>query len=121
VGRRGFHKKCTGTHYAELVFLRPMGSVSHVVHSCASGARNIDVLFFMIGWAWCGFHKNRRDTLRCTCVLHPVGSTDHVVNPSASGLENINALFFIISWDRYRFGKKRTGTCYTELVFWHLM
>jgi hypothetical protein len=32
-----FNKKRDGTHYIELRFLNPMGSVRHVVHCGASG------------------------------------------------------------------------------------
>jgi hypothetical protein len=43
------NKKRSGTHYAEPVFLHPVGSPGHVVHFGAYRARNFDTLFFMFG------------------------------------------------------------------------
>jgi hypothetical protein len=40
--------------------LHPVGSAGHVVHSGASMARNIEALFFMLGWDQYRFHKKAR-------------------------------------------------------------
>jgi hypothetical protein len=56
------HKKPVETRYVELVFLHPVGSVGHVVHSGVSGTQNADSLFFMLDWDQYGFHKKHAGT-----------------------------------------------------------
>jgi hypothetical protein len=56
--RCDFHKKRTGTRYAKLAFLQPMGFAGHLVLSDASRARNISTLFFMLEWDQYALHKN---------------------------------------------------------------
>jgi hypothetical protein len=92
--RCDFHKKRTGTRYAELVFSHSVGYVGHVVLFGASRLRNIDAPVFMLGWARCDFHKMCTAT-RYTKLefLHLMGSTGHVVYCVAFGARNIDALF----------------------------
>jgi hypothetical protein len=70
-----FHKKRAKAHYVELVFLLPVGSAGHVVLSGAYGPQNVDALFFMLGWGWCGLQKKHAGTRYAELVFfHPVVS-----------------------------------------------
>jgi NADPH-dependent curcumin reductase CurA len=55
--RCSLHKKRGRTRYVKLLFLYPMGSVGHIVHSSPSEMRNGDALFFMLGWDQYEFDK----------------------------------------------------------------
>jgi hypothetical protein len=53
---------------------------------CASGARNIDALFFVLGWDRSGFHEKHIGTSYVELLfLHPMGYAGQVVHSGASG------------------------------------
>jgi hypothetical protein len=85
--RYGLNKKRDGTHYTKLVFLHTVRSVGQVVHSGASGVRNVTALFVTLGWdCTYRFYKKRTGTRYAELeFLHPVGFAGHVVHSSASG------------------------------------
>jgi hypothetical protein len=103
-------KKCTETHYVELVFLHPVGSAGHVVYSGGSVVQTVNVLFFMLEWDWYRFDKKGIETRYTEVVL---------LHSGISEARNVETLFFMFSWDRYRYDKKCVGTRYTKLVFLH--
>jgi hypothetical protein len=72
------------------------------VYSGASGAGNVNALFFMVGWDWCGFHKKLIGTSYVEHVfLHPAGYFGYILHSGASGARNVDALFFMLVWDWY--------------------
>jgi hypothetical protein len=64
------------------------------VCSGKAGVQNIDVLFFIPGWAHRGSHKKHVGTRYTELVfLQPVGSMGHVVQSTTSGAQNFDTLF----------------------------
>jgi hypothetical protein len=99
VGPVWFSQKCPETRHVELVFLHPARYANHVVHSTVSGTQNINALFFMLGWAWCGFHKKRAGTRYTEFVfLYPVRSIDHIVHSGVSGHETLTYYYSCIQF-----------------------
>jgi hypothetical protein len=100
------------------VFLHTTRSAGHIVHSSASEVQNINVLFFMAGWARCGFHKKRVGAQYAKLVfLTPMGSAGQLVLSQSSGAQNNDALFFMLRWARCSFHKKCVVTHNAKLVF----
>jgi hypothetical protein len=68
------------------MFLHPVGSTGHVVHSGASGAQNVDAIFFMLVRDWYSFHKKCAEARYAELVvLQSVQSVGHVLHSEASG------------------------------------
>jgi hypothetical protein len=61
--------------------------MGRVVHFGAPGARNVDVLFFMVRWDRYGLHTKRPETHYSELMfLHPVGYAGNVVHSLDSGV-----------------------------------
>jgi hypothetical protein len=88
-------KSALGHAVPNFCFLHPQRSAGNKVHSGASGAQNVDTLFFLLGWDQYGFEKKYIGTRYAELLfLHPVGSTGPVVPFGASGERIIDILFF---------------------------
>jgi hypothetical protein len=62
-----------------------MRSADNVVHFGASGARNIDALYFMLGLYRYGYDRKFVGTHYAEILFfHPIGSAGHVVHSGAS-------------------------------------
>jgi hypothetical protein len=81
----GVGKKHTGTCYAKLPFLHPVGSMGHVVHSGASRRETSTRYFYARVGPMQIPQKGHRIRYMKHVFLHPVGSVGHEVHCGASG------------------------------------
>jgi hypothetical protein len=96
-----------------LVFLHPMQYAGHMVHSGASGARNVDAIFFMFGCAQCGSQKMCRRTHYTELVfLNLARSMCHVVHSGASRAQT-SMQYFSSPSGPYVDQLKSVKCCYT--------
>jgi hypothetical protein len=95
------------------------GLAGHIVRCGASGVRNIDELFFMLWWAWCGSLKKLTWTHYVELVfLHPVQSVGHVVHSCVSGAQNIDTLFSCLVGPAVDSTKSVVGHVMSNLCFY---
>jgi hypothetical protein len=117
--RCGFHIMCVGTHYAELVFLHPVGIALYALHTGSSGAQNVITQFFMLGQNRYGFDKMvlGHITLNlCFCIWCDLWVTWCIQVHSGC---DVDAPFFKLESAQCPSHEKRVQTRYAKLVFLH--
>jgi hypothetical protein len=79
-------KSASGCVMPNLFFSHPEGSAGHIVHSGASGERNIDTLFFMLEWDQYGFDKKCITTRYAELLIfHPRSESSTQYFSSSAG------------------------------------
>jgi hypothetical protein len=94
--RYRFHEKHTGTRYVELVFLHPVGSTGHVVHSAHPGCETSEHYFSCLGGSGMDSKKAQWNTLRRTCVFTSGGICGHGEHSVCLGREMLVHYFFLL-------------------------
>jgi hypothetical protein len=95
--------------------LHPVGCVDHLLHCIVSSTQNVNALFFMLGW-----NRSALCSVRCTkhrrTIFHAWVGLVRIRKKRAE-----TSYVDLVSCIDYGFQKKHDGTCYTELVFLHLV
>jgi hypothetical protein len=114
-----YHKNSAGTRYTKLVFMHPMRSGGHVVHSVASGCKTSTHYFSTFYGPGVGPHEACQDKLRRTCVF-----ASCVIWRSRCGFWCVRGVkhrctIFHVWVNSCWSHRKRVGTRYAELMFLH--
>jgi hypothetical protein len=115
--RYRFHEKHTGTRYVELVFLHPVGSTGHVVHSARPGCETSEHYFSCLGGSGMDSKKHNGTHYVELVFLHLAGS---------AGMESILCVWGAKCWCTFFFAlvgpvwipqKARRDTLHQTFVF----
>jgi hypothetical protein len=94
--RYGFHKKHTGTHYGKLVFLHPVGSAGHVVHSACPGCETSKQSFSCSGGSGIDSTKSMTGHVTSNLCFYIRWDLQAQRAFCVSRVRNVDALFFIL-------------------------